>query len=361
MNLTGTAIKGYTFQWHVASGGAGTVYHATQSFSRFERDVAIKVIHAAFVNQPTFIRRFEVEAQIVSRLEHPYIVPLYDFWRDQSGAYLVMRWMSGGSIASRLEQGALPPEESLRLLEQLAAALTLAHRRDVIHRDIKPGNVLLDNAGNAYLADFGIAKDVQSTNTTGPSAFTPGYAAPEQIMGGQITARADIYSLGVLIYQSGKSSLVRADLLPALRRDALPGSGRWFIVELIPGAHPLEELEVALLRVAVNPPPSLLEQLCADERGLLRAINRSLPADRAVELVLVIDQFEELFTLVEREPERAHLLESLLAAVCDPRSRVRVIVTLRADFFDRPLRYAAFGELTRRRTEVIFAADDRRT
>src|SRR5262249_21838183 len=152
---------------------------------------------------------------------------------------------------------------------------------------------------------------------------------------------------------SGKSSVVRAGLIPALRRGGLPGSERWFVVELLPGAHPLEELEAALLRVAVNPPPTLLEQLQADERGLARATKRVLPDDRETELVLVIDQFEELFTLTEDEAVRAHFLDSLRAAVLDPHSRLRIVATLRADFYDRPLLYSGFGELVRERTEVV--------
>ena len=103
---------------------------------------------------------------------------------------------------------------------------------------------------------------------------------------------------------SGKSSVVGAGLIPALRRGGLPRSENWFIVEVLPGAHPLEELEAALLRVAVNPPESLLAQIKEDRRGLLRAIQRTLPADPNIELVLVLDQFEEVFTLVADEAER---------------------------------------------------------
>ncbi|HLB49415.1 MAG TPA: hypothetical protein VJL59_20580, partial [Anaerolineales bacterium] len=121
----------------------------------------------------------------------------------------------------------------------------------------------------------------------------------------------------------------------------------------MPGPHPFEELEAALLRVAVNPPDSLLTQLKESERGLPRAVNRILPADESVELVLVIDQFEEIFTLLPDDAERALLLNSLVTAVLDERSRVRVVITLRADFTDRPLRYVDFGELVQRRSEFV--------
>jgi hypothetical protein len=152
---------------------------------------------------------------------------------------------------------------------------------------------------------------------------------------------------------SGKSSVVRAGLIPALRQGGLPNSDRWFVVEMLPGTHPWEELEAALLRIAVNPPDSLLAQLRQDERGLLRAVRRVLPADEAIELVLVIDQFEELFTLTTDEDSRRRFLDSLVTAVLDPRSRLRLVITLRADFMDRPLQYVEFGELLRQRTEFV--------
>jgi WD40 repeat protein len=150
---------------------------------------------------------------------------------------------------------------------------------------------------------------------------------------------------------SGKSSVVRAGLVPALRRGALPGSHQWFVLEMIPGAQPLAELATALLRVAVQQPPDLLGQLQRDQRGLLEAVPQLLPGD--AELVLVIDQFEEVFTLVEDEAVRSHFLNSLLAAVTDPQTRLRVIMTLRADFYDRPLLYNGLSELVRQRTEVV--------
>jgi len=151
---------------------------------------------------------------------------------------------------------------------------------------------------------------------------------------------------------SGKSSAVRAGLLPTLRQGALPGADKWYVVEMLPGPHPLEELEAALLRIAVNRPENLLDQLRGDENGLRRAMKRVLPAPDS-ELLLIVDQFEEVFTLIEDPAERTHFLRLLYSTVNDPRSRIRLIITLRADFYDRPLLYPGFSELMRRRTEVI--------
>jgi len=151
---------------------------------------------------------------------------------------------------------------------------------------------------------------------------------------------------------SGKSSVVRAGLIPALRSGAIPGSERWRIAQMVPGAHPLEELEASLLRVAVNPPASLMEQLERDTHGLLRAVRRVLPDDDSV-LVLVIDQLEEVFTLVDDEYRRTHFLSSVSAAANDPRGRLRIVTTLRADFYDRPLLYRGFADLMRAYVEAV--------
>ena len=151
---------------------------------------------------------------------------------------------------------------------------------------------------------------------------------------------------------SGKSSVVRAGLVPRLRQGALPGSERWYVVEMFPGAYPLEELEAALLRAADTPSAGLLQQLEQDERGLLRAVKQLL-ADDESELVLVVDQLEEVFTLVEDEDRRTKFLALLERAVGDPHARLRVVVTLRADFYDRPLLYSGFAELLRDYVEAV--------
>jgi WD40 repeat protein len=146
--------------------------------------------------------------------------------------------------------------------------------------------------------------------------------------------------------------VVKAGVIPQLRRGKLLGSDRWFIVEMLPGSQPLQELEDALLSVAVNRPEGLIDGLRANEHGLVNALKRLLPQDDS-QLFLFIDQFEELFTLVEDEAMRAHFLASLLIAATEADSRLRLVIALRADFYDRPLLYPTFGTLIRMRTEVV--------
>src|SRR6185503_9307403 len=202
-DLTGKAIRGYALGERLGTGGMGAVYRAVQPL--VEREVAIKIILPKYANHPDFIRRFEAEAQLVARLEHPHIVPLYDYWREPSVAYLVMRLLRGGSVQSLLRNGtALPSITVLRIVEQIGSALSAAHRAGVVHRDLKPANVLLDEDNNAYLADFGIAKNLSSP-LSGTQADvivgSPDYISPEQIRSEFIRPQTDIYALGVMLYE----------------------------------------------------------------------------------------------------------------------------------------------------------------
>ncbi|MEO0564560.1 MAG: serine/threonine-protein kinase, partial [Chloroflexota bacterium] len=145
--LLGNKVKGYELLELIGTGGFGAVYRAQQT--AVEREVAIKIILPEFANSPQFIRRFETEAQLVARLEHPYIVPLYDFWRDAHGAYIVMRYLRGGSLARMIRQeGPLDIPQAGIMLNQIASALAVAHANGIIHRDLKPDNILLDLEGN---------------------------------------------------------------------------------------------------------------------------------------------------------------------------------------------------------------------
>ncbi len=204
-DLSGRAIRGYALGERIGAGGFGVVYRAVQPL--VEREVAIKIILPKYANLPEFIRRFEAEAQLVARLEHPHIVPLYDYWREPGVAYLVMRLMRGGSVYELLQgRGALPLEQIAHILEQVGSALGAAHRAGIVHRDLKPGNILLDEYGNAYLADFGIAKNLGDPNLEGQTRAdeivgSPSYFSPEQIRSETVKPQADIYSLGVMLYE----------------------------------------------------------------------------------------------------------------------------------------------------------------
>lgn len=509
-NLTGQTIKGLELREIIGSGGFGVVYRAHQPL--LNREVAIKIILPEHANQPDFIRSFESEAQIIARLEHPYIVPLYDYWRDPDGAYLVMRFIRGGSLRSVINSRMLANEEIAVFLTQITSALHIAHRANIVHRDLKPENILVDTDGNAYLTDFGIARPVGQQSNEEDISGTLEYVSPEELQSQPCTPQADIYSLGVMLTElligrhpyrglgavemllkhlneplpplrefrpdlppavenvimtataktpadryanvrelaaefhkavspgksldsvtsthemliadapnpykglrafqeadapdffgreelvrrllnrfapqpgrtralgaaqtddagllgegrflavigpsgSGKSSAVLAGLLPALRRGELPGSQDWFIVSMTPGGDPLRSLEGALLSVAARPPAHLAQQLRADPHGLVLAVERILSdahgAHSGGDLLLLIDQFEETFTMLEDPAERARFLELLRVGVTDPRSRLRVVITMRADFTDRPLSYPDFGELVRQNVEFV--------
>ena len=203
-DLSGRAIQGYALGERIGTGGFGAVYRAVQPV--LEREVAVKIILPEYADHPDFIRRFEAEAQLVARLEHPHIVPLYDYWREPGAAYLVMRLLRGGSLQRVLQDGSVGLNNFMRMIEQICLALYAAHRIGVIHRDIKPANILLDEDENAYLADFGIAKnlgnpDLEEFTQIGAMVGSPAYVSPEQIRSELVKPQADIYCLGVLTFE----------------------------------------------------------------------------------------------------------------------------------------------------------------
>jgi serine/threonine-protein kinase len=195
-------IGRYEIKGELGRGGMASVYRALDP--RFKREVAIKVLPREFLHDPTFRARFEREAQTIAALEHPAIVPVHDYGEENDQPYLVMRLMTGGTLAERLTHGPLSAEETVRVLSRLAPALDRAHSLGIIHRDLKPGNILFDGDGNPHIADFGLAKMMQSnTQLSGTGVMgTPAYMSPEQAKGEkEVDGRADLYALGAIVYQ----------------------------------------------------------------------------------------------------------------------------------------------------------------
>jgi len=195
-------LGNYQIEERLGRGGMATVYRAHQRNMR--RDVAIKIMSAELVEDPQFVARFEREAQVIASLEHPRILPVHDFGHEGELFYLVMRLVEGETLYDRMLDGPLPPAAAARLVTQIAEALDYAHGRGVIHRDLKPNNILLDESDNVYMMDFGLAKLLAATShltETGMVLGTPAYMAPEQWRGDPVSARTDVYALGVILYE----------------------------------------------------------------------------------------------------------------------------------------------------------------
>jgi hypothetical protein len=212
--MTPTQYGRYQVHSKLGSGGMATVYLAYDP--RMERQVALKILPPGFLLDPTFQARFDREVKIIARLEHPAIIPVYDYGQDHGCPYLVMRLMKGGSLRDRLQRGALTLDETRVIMARICNALATAHAQHIIHRDLKPANILFDEHHNPYLADFGIARLVEKTQTM-TIAGTPQYMAPEQALGYGLDGRTDVYQMGVVLFEmlTGRAPF-DAETLPAL-------------------------------------------------------------------------------------------------------------------------------------------------
>jgi Tol biopolymer transport system component len=249
--LVGRRVGAYEIQAFLGAGGMGEVYRARDT--RLDRDVAIKFVHAASLGEPEARARFDREARSLSALDHPNICAVYDVGEHDGAPYLVMQFIEGETLASRLRKGALPFDQALRIAIEIAGALDAAHRRGIVHRDLKPGNVMLarasassSSAPQAKLLDFGLAKvgppaaaSPGSTMTGTPPLTAPGtivgtlqYMAPEQLEEKATDARTDIWAFGCVLYEMLTGRLAfegdsRARLIGAILKDEPPPVSRF--------------------------------------------------------------------------------------------------------------------------------------
>ncbi|HLG08912.1 MAG TPA: protein kinase [Gaiellaceae bacterium] len=504
----GTELAGYRIESLLGWGGMSVVYLAEDL--RLKRRVALKLLAASLAEDESFRGRFLRESELAASIDHPNIVPIYEAGTTEDLLFIAMRYVEGRDLKERLQRGRLDPADAIGILAQVASALDAAHARGLVHRDVKPSNVLLDTGArpdgsdHVYLADFGLTTRVSEEAGIGDDGRLMGtidYVAPEQIAGEEIDGRADVYSLGCVLYEclvgqppfrsdsdlavvfahletespppsagrpelpaaldaviaralakepeqrypscrefvraalavavdeasrvlvdvasraaagrsdlgeveaelagkvidlqlvreqarvlsgpdtptrvategvcpfkglasfepvdadyffgrerlvaelvarlvgagflgivgpsgSGKSSVLRAGLLPALAGGVLPGSGGWRRLLLRPGERPLEELRRVLVSGAKDP--------------LAEALDTLPPGAR---LLLAVDQLEELHTACRSDAERAAFADTLARAAADPEGRAVVVVALRADFYGRFAAYPGLAEL----------------
>jgi eukaryotic-like serine/threonine-protein kinase len=219
MALTsGTKLGRYEVQSPLGTGGMGEVYRALDT--RLQRIVAVKILPSHLSESPEAKERFDREARTISSLNHPNICTLYDVGHQDGVDYLVMEYLEGETLAGRLEKGALAPDQVFKYAIEICEGLEMAHRTGVVHRDLKPGNIMLTQSG-VKLMDFGLAKSVPSrgpasssltVNLSSPAACSPltekgmivgtfQYMSPEQVQGKEVDGRSDIFSLGALLYE----------------------------------------------------------------------------------------------------------------------------------------------------------------
>jgi serine/threonine-protein kinase len=186
----------------LGGGGMASVYLAEHA--QLERPVVLKVLHGHLAKDAEMLERFRREARAASQLVHPNIVPIIDAGEMEGVLFTVMPYMPGGSFADRIAQGGLPAVDVASVVAQAATALDYAHRRGIVHRDMKPDNVLFDEDGHAMVTDFGIAelRSQGRLTASGRAMGTPHYMSPEQAMGKLVDGRSDVYSLGIVMYEA---------------------------------------------------------------------------------------------------------------------------------------------------------------
>lgn len=430
--VLGRRLRGYVVHEPIANSPLGTVHRAEQL--SIGREVAVTVLPPTVADDPEVVRAFETRLQAVAGLQHPHVLPVYDYWREPGGAYVVSR-LPAATLRQALDAGRVTATDGIAVGEQIASAVAAAHDRGIVHGAPDIDAVVIDERGDAYLWAFPLlptpalpAADVAAVASLvtavaehggGPDGRTVTVdalpvrartvlARAEDPSGGPVVTAADLaaalvavragaaepmappafvgpnpyrglaafgepdadvfFGRAALVEQliarvrrhravvvvgpsgSGKSSVVGAGVLPRLRAQGA------FVTTMVPGSRPLDELEIALERVAAIPVTDAADTVVAVTDGLARLVRQVLPTPGA-DLVLVVDQFEELFT--QSDPtERDLFLAALADVVADHDAPVRVVATLRADFLGEALAHPTAAQFVRDRTVMVAPLDD---
>jgi Protein kinase domain len=277
-DLTGTRLGNYDIVERLGGGGMAVVYRAIQQ--PLGREVALKALSSELFQDEGFVKRFETEAKTLAKLDHPNILPIYDFEVVDGNAFLTMPLIRGGTLRDILNRGPMEPLTAWRYLREIGDGLQHAHDAGIVHRDLKPTNVLVHQDGRAMLADFGLARGAgQPTHLTtiGLAIGTPGYMAPEQVMGHDVDRRADIYAMGVLTFEmlTGRlpfSGANRMEVAYATVNSPIPSAVKV-------NANLPDELDVLLAKVLAKDPaqrPQTVRDLLAQMARLPQ--RRTAPA-----------------------------------------------------------------------------------
>ena len=300
--LTGTVLNGrYRLESKLGSGGMSTVYLARDE--TLERWVAAKVLHREISDQPDQIERFRREARAVAQVSHPNVVAVIDAGEDGGRPYIVFEYCDGETLKDRIDrQGGLPLDEAAAYAIEVGRGLAAAHARRLVHRDVKPQNVLIDSEGRAKVTDFGIARELEQDGLTktGRVLGTTDYVSPEQAMGKQVDARSDIYSLGILLYEMLTGEV-------PFKADNLVGVAMKHVNEKIPDVQKRRrDVSSALAAVVEKATEKKPEKRYQDLNAMLADLESALE----VEVARAGRSTGEATTVLDSVPRRGRLVTS---------------------------------------------------